>query len=71
MSDQVIFNPEQGNDLSFRGGERGFGSATSGFITKLAMKLSGIQDEKKVNQALIAMAVICFLISGYVVWTSF
>jgi hypothetical protein len=65
----VIFNPDQNNDFGFRG-ERG-GSASSGFITKVAMKLTGIQDEQKINQALVAVTVICFAISGYVLWSTF
>lgn len=68
MSD-VIFNPDQGNGFDFRGGGRG-GPAV-GAITKAAMKLTGIQDERKINQALVVVAVICFVISAYVLWTTF
>jgi hypothetical protein len=66
----VIFNPDQNNGFDFRGGRDDTGS-TAGFITKLAMKLTGIQDEKQINQALIGLAVLCFIGSAIVLWSSF
>lgn len=68
MSD-VVFNPGENNNFGFRG-ERG-GSGSVGVITKLVMKLTGIEDEKQANQALVVLAVLCFVASGIILWTSF
>lgn len=66
--DNIIFNPDQNNGFDFRGGRD---DSTRGVVTKVVMKLTGLQDERQINQALIALAVLCFIASGVILWTSF
>lgn len=70
MSDEnVVFNPGENNDFTMRG-ERG-GQASVGFITQVVMKLAGIKDEKQANQTLLVLAIICLVIAGYILWSTY
>lgn len=64
MSD-VIFNPDQMGSFN-RLGERG--GPESGLITKIVMKLTGIEDEAQANKALLVIAVTCFVLSAAILW---
>ncbi len=66
MSD-VEFNPGENNYSYGYGGMRPV--ATGGVLVRLTMKLTGIQDEAKVNQILLGVALLFFLASAVVLIT--
>lgn len=66
----VILNPDESSgNFNLSGQVREAHSA--GFITTMAMKLTGIQDEKTANRALVVLAVCLFIISAIILWVSF
>lgn len=71
MSD-VIFNPDQSSGgYNFGHGNRNLYVTSVGFITKVVMKLTGIKDERAASQALVALAICCFVASAVILWSSF
>ena len=63
---EVEFNPGQNDYSAGYGGLRP--AAQGGLLTKLTMKLTGIEDETQVNKILLGVAVLFFLASGMVLW---
>ena len=60
----VEFNPGQGD---YNYGSGGFRPTTQGgVLVRLTMKLTGIDDEAKVNKILLGVAVCFFVASGIV-----
>ncbi len=66
MSD-VEFNPGENNFNYGYGGLRP--TPSGGLLTRLTVKLTGIEDEAKVNQILLGVALLFFLASAVILVT--
>lgn len=62
MSD-VQFNP---GEMDYGGGGMGRPTQQGGFLVRLTMKLTGIQDETQVNKILLGVAILFFVASAII-----
>lgn len=59
----VVFNPDETN---YGGAYRG--QSTDGLITRFFVKLTGVQNQETISKIMLVVAIIFFVLSGFILY---